>query len=43
MIPIKDLFKQATPVIEVGAAKKVTVVISEGKELTIKDYEHETL
>jgi len=38
-----DLAKQATPVIEVGAAKKVTVVISEGKELTIKDYEHETL
>lgn len=38
-----DLAKQATPVIEVGAAKKVTVVISEGKELTIKDYDHETL
>jgi conjugal transfer pilus assembly protein TraB len=38
-----DLAKQATPVIEVGAAKKVTVVISEGKELTIKDFEHETL
>ena len=30
-----DLAKQATPVIEVGAAKKVTVVISEGKELQI--------
>jgi conjugal transfer pilus assembly protein TraB len=38
-----DLAKQATPVIEVGAAKKVTVVISEGKELEIKDFEHETL
>ncbi len=33
-----DLAKQATPVIEVGATKKVTVVISEGKELEIKDY-----
>jgi conjugal transfer pilus assembly protein TraB len=38
-----DLAKQATPVIEVGAAKKVTVVISEGKELTIKDFDYETL
>lgn len=38
-----DLAKQATPVIEVGAAKKVTVVISEGKELEIKDFEHENL
>ena len=38
-----DLAKQATPVIEVAAAKKVTVVISEGKELTIKDFDYETL
>jgi len=36
-----DLAKQATPVIEVGAAKKVTVVISEGKELEIKEFEGE--
>ena len=32
-----DLVKQTTPVIEVGAAKKVTVIISEGKELEIRD------
>jgi len=38
-----DLAKQATPVIEVATAKKVTVVISEGKELTIKDFDYETL
>jgi conjugal transfer pilus assembly protein TraB len=38
-----DLAKQATPVIEVGATKKVTVVISEGKELEIKQYENESL
>lgn len=38
-----DLAKQATPVIEVGAAKKVTVVISEGKELEIKEIESEKL
>jgi conjugal transfer pilus assembly protein TraB len=38
-----DLAKQATPVIEVGAAKEVTVVISEGKELTIKEFESEAL
>jgi len=31
------LAKQATPVIEVGAAKKITVIVSEGKELEIKD------
>jgi len=31
------LAKQATPVIEVGAAKKITVVISEGKDLTIRE------
>ena len=38
-----DLAKQATPVIEVGAAKEVTVVISEGKQLEIKEFERETL
>jgi len=38
-----DLAKQATPVIEVGAAKEVTVVISEGKELEIKEIESEKL
>jgi conjugal transfer pilus assembly protein TraB len=38
-----DLAKQATPVIEVGVAKQVTVVISEGKELTIKDFDYEKL
>lgn len=38
-----DLAKQATPVIEVGAAKKVTVVISEGKELAIKNFGNEGL
>jgi len=38
-----DLAKQATPVIEVGAAKKVTVVVSEGKELEIKELEREKL
>ena len=38
-----DLAKQATPVIEVAAAKKVTVVISEGKELEIKEFDGEEL
>ncbi|MDA8159178.1 MAG: TraB/VirB10 family protein [Desulfobacteraceae bacterium] len=38
-----DLAKQATPVIEVGAAKKVTVVVSEGKELAIKNFGNEAL
>ncbi|MEW6521866.1 MAG: TraB/VirB10 family protein, partial [Thermodesulfobacteriota bacterium] len=38
-----DLAKQATPVIEVGAAKQVTVVVSEGKQLEIKEFERETL
>jgi conjugal transfer pilus assembly protein TraB len=38
-----DLAKQATPVIEVGAAREVTVVISEGKELEIKEIESEKL
>jgi len=32
-----SLAKQATPVIEVGATKHITVVISEGKDLEIKD------
>ncbi|MCL2791234.1 MAG: TraB/VirB10 family protein [Desulfobulbus sp.] len=32
-----DLVKQTTPVIEVGAARKITVIISEGKELEIRD------
>ena len=32
-----DLAKQTTPVIEVAATKKVTVIISEGKDLEIKD------
>ncbi len=35
------LAKQATPVIEVGAAKKVTVIISEGKELKIREIGHD--
>lgn len=38
-----SLAKQATPVIEVGASKKITVVISEGKELEIREAEGETL
>jgi len=38
-----DLAKQATPVIEVGAAREVTVVISEGKELEIKEFDDETV
>lgn len=37
-----SLAKQATPVIEVGASKKITVVISEGKELKIRDTGGET-
>ncbi len=32
-----SLAKQATPVIEVGAAKKITVIISEGKDLEIRE------
>ena len=32
-----SLAKQATPVIEVGASKKITVIISEGKELEIRE------
>jgi conjugal transfer pilus assembly protein TraB len=38
-----DLAKQATPVIEVGATKKITVVVSEGKDLEIKEKEGDTL
>lgn len=38
-----DLAKQATPVVEVAATKKVTVIVSEGKELEIKDKREETL
>ena len=38
-----SLAKQATPVIEVAAAKEITVIISEGKELEIKDLEGENL
>lgn len=38
-----SLAKQATPVIEVGAAKEITVVISEGKELEIKELEGDNL
>jgi len=35
-----DLAKQAMPVIEVGATKVVTLVISEGVSLSIKDISH---
>ena len=38
-----SLAKQATPVIEVGASKKITVIISEGKELEIRELEGERL
>jgi len=38
-----SLAKQTTPVIEVGAAKKITVIVSEGKELEIKEIEREAL
>ncbi|NLB07557.1 MAG: conjugal transfer protein TraB [Desulfobulbaceae bacterium] len=38
-----DLVKQTTPVIEVGAAKKVTVIVSEGKDLEIRDIRSEGL
>lgn len=38
-----SLAKQATPVIEVGASKKITVVVSEGKELEIRETEGEIL
>jgi len=36
-----SLAKQATPVIEVGATKKITVIISEGKELEIREIEND--
>lgn len=36
-----DLAKQTTPVIEVGAAKKITVIVSEGKELEIREIERD--
>ncbi len=36
-----ELAKQTTPVIEVAATKKVTVIVSEGKELAIKDYKRD--
>ncbi|MDK9707627.1 MAG: TraB/VirB10 family protein [Desulforhopalus sp.] len=36
-----ELAKQTTPVIEVAATKKVTVIVSEGKELEIKDYKRD--
>jgi conjugal transfer pilus assembly protein TraB len=32
-----DLVKQTTPIIEVGAARKITVIIAEGRELEIKE------
>lgn len=35
-----DLARQAVPVIEVGATKKLTVVIQEGVTLEVKDYEN---
>ncbi|SHO52059.1 TraB/VirB10 family protein [Desulfopila aestuarii] len=38
-----DLVKQTTPVIEVGATKKITVVISEGKELVIREIDSGTI
>lgn len=38
-----SLAKQATPVIEVGAAKEITVVISEGSDLEIRETNGETL
>lgn len=37
-----DLARQAGPVAEVKADRKVTIVISEGKELTIKDIDTKT-
>lgn len=38
-----DLAKQATPVIEVGATKKITVIISEGKQLEIRELDNDEL
>ncbi len=34
-----SLARQTTPVIEVGASKEITVIISEGKELEIMELE----
>lgn len=34
---------QATPVIKVGASKKITVIISEGNELEVKELGGEVL
>ena len=36
-----SLARQATPVIEVGAAKEITVIVSEGKELEIREIEND--
>lgn len=38
-----DLVKQTTPVIEVGATKEITVVISEGKNLEIREIDSGTI
>ena len=38
-----DLAKQTTPVIEVGATKKITVIISEGKDLQIREINSGTI
>jgi conjugal transfer pilus assembly protein TraB len=38
-----DLVKQTSPVVEVTAGKKITVVIAEGKEITIKERKNESL
>ncbi|MBM9514064.1 TraB/VirB10 family protein [Desulfogranum marinum] len=38
-----DLARQTTPVIEVGATKKITVVISEGKDLHIREIDSGTI
>jgi conjugal transfer pilus assembly protein TraB len=36
-----DMAKQTTPVVEVVATKKITVIVSEGKDLEIKDNKRE--
>ncbi len=38
-----ELVQQTTPVIEVGATKKVTVIVSEGKDLEIREIDSETM
>ena len=38
-----DLARQTTPVIEVGATKEITVVISEGKDLQIREIDSGTI